>query len=181
MIDPTGAQRKHWQSPDGMMEAGEAQVGELTYTYLNLGPRPVRSADIQALSRFLKETPIEWPLLLHSSCPGFELSLSEEAEGLVFYAGAYRALQQERKALGGLILSYIEQIAVGGVYLMHGLSAQYRAAAEDTLFYDTVPSRPPVTLAQAQARGLLDQIIPQHSLESWLLAAVAQHGAPAQA
>jgi hypothetical protein len=181
MIEPPGVRRKHWQSPDGMVEAGEAQVGDFTYAYLNLGPRLASCADIQALIQFLKETSTARPLLLLSSCPGFELSLSEEAEGLVFYAGAYRALLQERKASGGLILSYIEQIAVGGVYLMHGLAAQHRAAAEGTLFYDTVPSRPPVTLAQAQARGLLDQIIPQHLLESWLLAAVEQHGAPTQA
>jgi len=172
MIAPPGsvhsAVQTLWQSPDGLMAAGEAQLSQWRYGFASLGPRLLTHEDIQGLVEAVKAIPVEKPLLLLSNCPGFALSPEEEAEGMVFTAGAYRALQQERKASGGLILSYIEQIAVGGVYLMHGLSAQYRAVEENTVFYDTVPSRPPVPLAKAQAKGLLDEILPAEKLESWL-------------
>jgi hypothetical protein len=144
MITPPGVRQNHWQSLDALMETGTSTLAGQTYGYINLGPRSL------------------------SNCPGFSLSEEEEQQGLVFEAGHYRSLQQQRKEEGGLILSYLEEIAVGGIYLMHGLSAQYRVAAENTVFYDTVPSRPPVPLHQVETRGLLDEIIPIGTLELWL-------------
>jgi hypothetical protein len=173
MIAVPGVQQTLWQSPDGLIAAGSAEAGGLPYHYINLGPREIGCADIQGVSLALSAAKPNAPLLLLSCCPGFVVSSSEEAQGMVFYAGAYRALLQQRKASGGLILSYTAQILVGGIYLMQGLCAQHRAAAEGTRFYDTLPNHPPVPLAQAQARGLLDEIISPKSLESWLLARLA--------
>jgi hypothetical protein len=180
MIAPPGNRLRRWQSPDHLVEAGEASLNGFTYAYASLGPRPIGVSDVKLLIHVLKSLPERLPLVLLSCCPGFTLSSTEETQGLVFYAGAYRALQQQRKANGGLILSYAAQVAVGGIYLMHGLAAQRRAAAEGTVFYDTVPSRPAVALAQAQARGLLDAIIPPSALESWITAELAESGPQSQ-
>ena len=178
MIAPPGGSQILWQSPDALMAVGQAQLHHWSYGYVSLGPRLLSLADLQGVIQALKALAEAYPLLLLSNCPGFALSPSEEAQGLVFQAGAYRAWQQARKAREGLSLSYLEQIAVGGVYLMHGLSAQHRAAVEDTLFYDTVPSRPPVPLAQAQAKGLVDEILPEGKLENWVATIFSQHHPP---
>jgi|GEM_PF-2119762 len=175
MIAPPGTRQISWQSSDGLMETGTAQLAKQTYGYISLGPRPINGMDIQSCIQFLGGLPVAHPLLLLSNCPGFALSIEDEQQGLVFKAGNYRAVQQQRKDTGGLILSYVEEIAVGGIYLMHGLSAQYRVAADNTVFYDTVPSRPPVPLQQAKARGLLDEIIPTGTLELWLTTLLSKH------
>jgi len=175
MIAPPGTRQMNWQSSDGFMETGTAILAKQTYGYISLGPRPIIGRDIQSCIQFLEGLPVVHPLLLLSNCPGFALSEEEERQGLVFEAGNYRAVQQQRKDTGGLILSYVEEIAVGGIYLMHGLSAQYRVAAENTIFYDTVPSRPPVPLQQVKARGLLDEIVPLGTLELWLTTLLSKH------
>jgi hypothetical protein len=180
MIHPPGAAQPQWQSPDGLMEAGTTRVNAWEVGYINLGPRLLMGEDLQGMIQFLQVIPVDKPLLLLSNCPGFALSPVAEAEGLVFTAGAYRALLQERKAAGGLIFSYLEDIAVGGVYLMHGLVAQCRAAAEGTQFFDTVPSRPAVPLSQALDRGLLDEILPEGTLEPWLTTLLSKHNTKAE-
>lgn len=157
-----------WQSPDDYMEAGTAQAGNLPFYYISLGNRPVVLDDVQALIRFMGQLNQAMPLLLLSNCPGFEPSTEAERQGLVFYAGQYRSLQQQERETGRLILSYAHQIAVGGTYLMHGLSANVKALAPDTRFHDSIPSRPPVPIPQVVARGLADVIVPPADFPNWL-------------
>lgn len=149
-----------WESPDGLTEAGTAALNGLALQYSSLGNRLVTLGDIQGLLGFFRQLDTAKPLLLLSCCPGFSASPEEEAEGLVFEAGKLRACQQEFRQNGGLIVSIAESNCVGGVYLMHGLSAQRRLIIEGTVFHDTVPSRPPVSLEQVLARGLVDAILP---------------------
>lgn len=171
MILPPPLRSIHWQSPDGLMEAGLYQSETIPFYYASLGNRPVQLGDIQALIRVLEamlRNSSGYPLLLLSCCPGFAALSEEEAQGLVIYAGQYRALQQRYKESKGPILSYIHQIAVGGTYLMHGLSATHKAADPDTIFHDSVPSRPLVALSDALSRGLIDEICPQADWMNWL-------------
>jgi acetyl-CoA carboxylase beta subunit len=130
--------------------------------------------DIIGLIGFMGSLKQGYPLLLLSACPGFVMCHHEEADGLVFYAGQYRALQQQQKQNGRLTLSMIRNIAVGGTYLMHGLVAQNRIAMPGTQFYDTVRTRSPVPLAQVLARGLIDAIVPEEQLSDWLYQTLAQ-------
>lgn len=173
MIAPPGTYQIAWQSPDGLMAVGQATLQGQGYAYINLGSRLLDLRDLQAVTPFLKAFPIELPLVLFSNCPGFTLSAEAEAQGLVFYAGEYRALQQQRKAQGGLIISYLEDIAVGGVYLMHGLSAQHRLACENTEFHDTIPSQPAIPLDEVLDKGLVDEILPVGHFENRLVQLLA--------
>lgn len=157
-----------WQSPDGMMETGLCTVGRHSIYYASLGNRPVSLADIKACILFMESLTQPYPLLLMSNCPGFELSPTAEAQGLVFFAGHYRALQQQHRQAGRLIISYAYRMAVGGTYLMHGLSASIKALAPDTVFHDTVSSRPPVPIAQVIARGLADEAVTIEDFPIWL-------------
>ncbi len=171
MILPSPLRSIQWQSPDGLMEAGLCHMKNYPFYYASLGNRPILLTDIQALIRFLEntlETAQPRPLLLLSCCPGFAALPEEEGQGLVAYAGQYRALQQCYKQTGRQILSYIHQIAVGGTYLMHGLSATRKAADPQTVLYDTIPSRPPVALSDAINRGLVDKTVSQGNLMDWL-------------
>jgi hypothetical protein len=158
-----------WQSADGRMAAGRLTLGAGEILYSHLGNRLVTLADIQALAEVLETHPAPGvPLLLLSNCPGFEADPQAEARGLVLEAGRYRALQQARKQAGGLILSYVWEIGVGGTYLMHGLAAQYRAGDPDARFHDTLPSRPAVPMNQVLARGLVDSLVSPTGLAGWL-------------
>lgn len=171
MILPSPLRSILWQSPDGLMEAGLYQSKTIPFYYASLGNRPVQLTDIQGFIYFLQDslnTAHAHPLLLLSCCPGFAASQEEEAQGLVIYAGQYRALQQRYKEAKGPILSYIYQVAVGGTYLMHGLSATHKAADPATVFHDTVPSRPPVALSDVLSRGLVDTTCPQADWMRWL-------------
>jgi len=153
------------------MEAGLCHAGKIPFYYASLGNRPVLLSDIQALIRFLEntlETTQPHPLLLLSCCPGFAALPEEEEQGLVAYAGQYRALQQSYKQTGRQVFSYIHQIAVGGTYLMHGLSATCKVADPQTVFYDTIPSCPPVALSDAVNHGLVDEAVPPGNLMDWL-------------
>jgi hypothetical protein len=163
-----------WQSPDQHMEAGFIRRDECPAYYASLGPRAVTLQDIQAFIQILEQLEHDWPLLLLSNCPGFASLDTGEANGLVFYAGHYRALQQQHKQQGRLLLSYLYEVAVGGTYLMHGLSAQHRAAAPDTRFHDTVPAYPTVPLPQVLERGLIDAIIPLAEFPQWLSACLSK-------
>lgn len=149
------------------MEAGSIQ-GNIPYHYASLGARPVTLSEIQAFIQILEQDEALAPLLLLSCCPGFASSQADEKAGLVFYAGQYRALQQHHKQQGRLLLSYIHQVAVGGTYLMHGLSAHHRAAAPDTLFHDTVPTSPVVPIPAVLAQGLIDAIVFPAEFPHWL-------------
>lgn len=153
-----------WQSADGLMEAGNARLSTIPLQYSSLGDRLLTLADIQGLLGFFKHLDPARPLLLISCCPGFSATPEEEAGGLVFQAGELRRCQQIFKQHGGRIVSMLHRMAVGGVYLMHGLSAQQRLALEDTVFHDTVPSRPAVPLHRALERGLLNEIVPAENL-----------------
>jgi hypothetical protein len=152
------------QSEDGLMEAGTALFSGIPLQYSLLGGRLLTLEDIEGLLGFFRQLDPARPLLLISSCPGFSATSEEEAEGLVFQAGELRRCQQVFKQHGGRMVSVLHRMAVGGVYLMHGLSAQRRLALEDTVFHDTVPSRLPVPLHQALERGLLDEIVPAEHL-----------------
>jgi hypothetical protein len=163
-----------WQSPDGHLETGSVQDTAHPYYYASLGPRAVGLLDIQPLIAFLEQLEHTWPLLLLSCCPGFATSDTDEANGLVFYAGQYRALQQQYKQQGRLLISYLYKVAVGGTYLMHGLSAHHRAAAPDTRFHDTIPAYPAVPLPLVLERGLIDAIIPPAEFPPWLSACLSK-------
>jgi hypothetical protein len=170
-----------WQSADSQidqqMEAGLVR-DIVSYDYISLGHRPVTLADIQAILQVLEQLDepdkSREPLLLLSCCPGFVPSPTDEADGLVFYASQYRVWQQRQKQQGRLLLSYIHQVAVGGTYLMHGLSAQHRAASPDTQFHDTVPAYPAVPLQAVLEQGLIDTIIPLAEFPRWLTYCLSQ-------
>jgi hypothetical protein len=169
MIERLNRHKALWKSPDGIMQAGAAQIAEVRFYYSLLGERLVNRDDVQGLIEFMERIDPNFPLLLLSNCPGFDETPVTEGKSLVVLAGRYRHLQQMFKRQGR-IFSYIYDVAVGGVYLMHGMSAQFRAAAPNTIFHDTVPNRPPVPLADALGKGLLDVILPPEAFPEWIYA-----------
>lgn len=168
MILPPSQRNPTWQSPDGAMETGLTYVAESPVYYILLGNRPVTLSDVQAFIACMGQLQHRHPLLLISHCPGFEPSAAAESQGLVFYAGRYRAQQQQERQAGRLILSYAHQIVVGGTYLMHGLSASIKAIAPDTRFHDSIPSRPPVPVPEVIARGLADTMVTPADFTEWV-------------
>ncbi len=159
-----------WQSRDGLVGAGRMRLSGHEVYYSHLGPRALQLFDVQELIRGFESMTESLPLLLLSECPGFEPSLQAEEAGLVFVAGRLRALQEERKQAGLRLISVAHEVAVGGVYLMHGLSASFRAVTPGTQFYDTIPERPPVPLPQVLGRKLIDAIVPETVLSAWIRA-----------
>ena len=110
-----------------------------------------------------------------SESPGFAVDPASEASGeLVLAAGEYRALQQHYKDRGGRLFSVVHQQAVGGTYLIHGLSAPVRLATEDTLFYGGLPPElsrqitgkdaPAASAEDALTHGLVTEIISLQAL-----------------
>lgn len=175
----------YWTSPDTMVRAGEAELKGKPVWYAFLGKRPVSLKDIDGLLQFMKEkvmpSAIKKPLLLLSSCPGFAPDVLSEERGLVFFVGHYRRCQQEWRDAGNTIISAIDEVAVGGTYLFHGMSAAMRLATPQTKFYGTLP--PEVaekagfgvkldTLDKALEIGLVTRIVERGALTDALAAAV---------
>lgn len=136
-------QKDFWASPDALVRAGEAQLNNKPVWYAWMGKRPVSLSDIDGLLRFMKERVIptkkKKPLLLLSNCPGFAPDVLAEERGLVFFVGHYRRCQQEWRDAGNTIISAIDDVAVGGVYLIHGMAASTRLATPQTRFYGALP------------------------------------------
>lgn len=160
-----------WHSEDGAMHTGFGRAGERPFAWCALERRAVTLGDVRRLCAFMQELidgPLGRPLLLYSSSSGFETNPEAEAQGLVFAAGRLRALYETYKHSHGPVLSVLDELAVGGVYLMHGLNAHIRVATPGTRFYDTVPTEEPVPLAQVLKRGLIDDLVPARALPGWL-------------
>jgi len=174
----------YWTSPDGMVRAGEAELKGKPVWYGFLGKRPVSLRDIDGLLQFMKERVMpantKKPLLLLSCCPGFAPDVLAEERGLVFFVGHYRRCQQEWRDAGNKIISAIDDVAVGGTYLFHGMSAPTRLATPQTRFYGALP--PEVaeaagfgvkldTLDKALEIGLVTRIVERPALKDALSAA----------
>ncbi len=173
-----------FQSADGAVEAGFAELGPWPVYYAYLGNRPLRASDLQGLVDFmthLLETPPDHPLLLLSNCPGIEADLEAEQQGMVFQAGEYRRLQQDWKAQGGQLISVIHERAVGGTYLLHGLAAEVRVAVADTQLYGALPPEQyqvvtgkkymeaSDSLRQAVNLGMVREVVELSQLKSFLM------------
>ena len=168
-----------WQSTDGLMQAGTAALTQesvlhlpagvsvadkgKTFQYSWLGGRPATLDDLKGLRGWMQTLSPELPWLLASSCPGFLPSAEGERDGMVLIAGEIRHLQEEAKAQGLRLVSWIDGAAVGGTYLMHGMAAPNRIATNGTSFYDTVYPGNRVDLSLVLKHGLVTEVLPPHA------------------